>query len=93
MITLATRLAATPHVRFRRFEDEGVVVDQKRAEALVLNEVGTRLMEVADGSRTLQECAELLGDEFDADASLIERDVLRFAGELVEAGVAQVVEP
>ncbi|HEX9984602.1 MAG TPA: PqqD family protein [Thermoanaerobaculia bacterium] len=93
MITLATRLAATSHVRFRRFEDEGVVVNQKSAEALVLNEVGTRLLEVADGSRTLQECADLLGDEFDADASLIQRDVLRFAGELVDAGVAQVVEP
>ncbi|HEX7154593.1 MAG TPA: PqqD family protein [Thermoanaerobaculia bacterium] len=92
MITLSSRLAVAPHVRFRRFEDEGVVVNQKAAEALVLNEVGTRLVEVADGSRTLQQLADLLGDEFDADADTIARDVLRFAGELVDAGVAQLVD-
>ena len=91
-ITLATRLAVDPHVRFRRFEDEGVVINQKTAEAIVVSEVAARLLEIANGSRSLEECASILGEEFDADRETIERDLLRFAGELVETGIAGVVE-
>ncbi|HEV7922912.1 MAG TPA: PqqD family protein [Thermoanaerobaculia bacterium] len=87
-LTLATRLRLAPHVRFRRFEDEGVAVDQSSAEAVVFNDVAARILELADGSRTLAECAGLLGDEFEAEGQAIEQDVLRFAGELVEAGLA-----
>jgi hypothetical protein len=88
MIDLHTTLALDPRIRFRRFEEEGIVVNQKTAEALVISEVGTRLLEVADGTRTLQQCAAILSEEFDAPAEVIEQDLLRFARELVEAGVA-----
>ena len=91
-ITLATRLAVDPHVRFRRFEDEGVVINQKTAEAIVVSEVAARLLEMADGAKSLEECAALLGEEFEADRETIERDVVRFAGQLVETGIAEVVE-
>jgi hypothetical protein len=88
MIDLSTTLALDPRARFRRFDAEGIVVNQRTAEALVISEVGTRLLELVDGTRTLGECAALLGEEFDAPATTIEEDVLRFARELVEAGVA-----
>lgn len=87
-LTLATRLRLAPHVRFRRFENEGVAVDQSSAEAVVFNDVAARILELADGSRTLADCADVIGDEFEAEAEAIEQDVLRFAGELVEAGLA-----
>ena len=88
MIDLQTTLALDPRIRFRRFEEEGIVVNQKTAEALVISEVGTRLLEIADGERTLRQCAAILSEEFDAPAEVIEQDLLRFAQELVEAGVA-----
>jgi len=88
MINPTTTLALDPRVRFRRFEDEGIVINQKTAEALVISEVGTRLLEMADGTRTLAQCIALLGEEFDADSVVLEQDVVRFAGELVDAGVA-----
>lgn len=91
-LTLASRLVLDPHVRFRRFDEEGVLVNQKSAEALVVNEVGARLLEVADGRRTIAECAALLVEEFDAERAAIEQDLLAFAGALVDAGVA-VAEP
>lgn len=87
---LPSVLRLDPHIRFRRFEHEGIVVNQTTAEALVLNEVATRLLEMADGARTLEECTAALAAEFEADGETIERDVLRFARELVEAGVAVV---
>ncbi len=88
MITSSTRLALDPRIRFRRFEDEGIVINQKTAEALVISDVATRLLEMTDGARTLHDCATLLVTEFDAEVSVIERDVVRFASELVEAGIA-----
>lgn len=87
MIERTTTLSLDPRIRFRRFEHEGVVINQKTAEALVMSEVATRLLELLDGTRTLEECVTLLSEEFDAGPAEIEADVVRFATELVEAGV------
>ena len=88
MLDRNTTLSLDRRVRFRRFEDEGIVINQKTAEAVVISEVGTRLIELADGTRTLRECATLLSEEFDAAPDVIEQDVIRFAEQLVEAGIA-----
>jgi len=88
MIDRDTTLSLDRRVRFRRFEDEGILINQQTAEAVVISEVGTRLVELADGTRTLRECAALLSEEFDAAPDVIERDVIRFAEQLVDAGIA-----
>ena len=89
-ITLQSRIALDPRVRFRRFENDGIVIHQKTAEAIVVSDVATRLLEMADGARTLQECAAVIGSEFDAPAEVIERDLIAFASELAEAGIVAV---
>jgi hypothetical protein len=88
-LTPESRVTLDPHVRFRRFDEDGVVVDQKKSEALVINDVATRLLELADGERSLADCAALIAAEFDAEPATIEADVVRFATELVDAGVAK----
>lgn len=91
-LTMASRIVLSRHARYRRFDAEGVVVNQATAEALVVNEVGARLLEHADG-KTLGECAAAIAEEFDEAPAIVERDVLEFARELVRAGVADVVKP
>jgi hypothetical protein len=86
----ASRLSIDPHVRFRRFQTEGILIDQKRAEAIVVNEVAVRFYEISDGTRSIAECAQMLADEFDAAAGEIERDLLTFADQLVVQGLAQI---
>ena len=54
---------------------------------------GARLLELADGARTIGDCVTAIGTEYEADAATLERDLLRFAGELVDAGIATVIEP
>jgi hypothetical protein len=90
MIGPHSTLALDSRVRFRRFEHEGILVNQKTAEALVISEVATRLLEIADGKRTLHDCALLLTEEFDAPADTIEQDLVRFAQDLADAGVVAV---
>jgi hypothetical protein len=89
-LTLQSRLALDPRVRFRRFENDGIVIHQKTAEAIVVSDVATRLLEMTDGTRTLQECADAIGAEFDAPSDVIENDIIRFASELEDIGVVAV---
>ena len=90
-LTLQSRLALDRHARFRRFGDEGVIVQQSSAEAIVVNDTAARLVELSDGRRTLEECAGAIEAEFDAEPGTVTRDVLTFAEELVAAGVAAAV--
>jgi hypothetical protein len=90
LIDLASRLVLDRRARFRRFEEEGIIINQRTAEALVVSEVATRLLELTDGSRTLQDCAATLSDEFDAPAPVIGSDIVRFAQELADAGIVSV---
>ena len=51
-------------------------------EYFTLNEVGGRIWALADGSRSLQEIARLLVDEYDAPLEAIEADTLELLTEL-----------
>ena len=56
----------------------------------MVSEVATRLLELADGTRTLRECADAIQSEFDAPADVIERDLVQFARELADDGIVTV---
>jgi hypothetical protein len=89
-LSLHSRITLDSHARYRRFDDEGLIVQQTTAEAIVVNETAARLLELSDGQRTLADCAHILEVEFEAETAVIEHDVLLFAEELVTAGVASV---
>lgn len=74
-------------VRYRVVDREAVVVRQSELEVLTLNEVGTRVLELLDGNRTLKEVLDRLEGEFDVGRQTLERDVVVFLKSLVEAGV------
>lgn len=74
-------------VRFRRVEDEGVVLVQENNEILGVSAVGIRFLELVDGRTGLDGIVERLLEELDVERALLEGDVNRFAGELLAAGV------
>jgi len=57
----------------------------------VLNEIGGRVLELADGKVELSDVIELLEREYEADRELIASEVERFARELEEAGLVERV--
>lgn len=77
-------------VRFRRVESEAVVLRQNAAEVMVLNEVGARILDLADGVTPIAGWVEALFDEFEVERGILEEDVLGFASELAEAGVLEL---
>lgn len=76
-----------PKVCYRRIFDEGVVIHQQKAEALVLNEVGVSFLELCDGDRSVQQIIELMLQQYDTGVEVLTRDVHDFVQELSESGV------
>jgi hypothetical protein len=76
-------------VRFRVIDEEGVVVRQSAGEVLVLNDLATRILAMADGLSPVAHWIDALLGEFDVERPELERDVLAFAAELVEQGLLE----
>lgn len=91
MISDQTVLQRLSDVRFRAVEDETVVIRQEAAEALVLNEVGGRILELLDGKLALSEIVEVLSDEYEIDIETLRADVISHARKLVEIGLVAIV--
>lgn len=86
-------LRRSPDVRFRTVLDEGVVIKQDTAEVLVLNEVGARVLELLDGTRTVADVETTLASEFDAAPSDLGDDLAGYLQELLAAGLVERAAP
>lgn len=86
-------LKTAPDVRFRVVDREAVVVRQKSAEVLVMNEVAARLLALADGVRPVSHWLDVLAAEFAVDRATLENDVVGFANDLAAEGLLEVVKP
>ena len=78
-------------VRYRVIDDEGVVVRQGAGEVLVLNDLGTRILALADGATPVSGWIEVLLAEYEVERPQLERDVIAFAAELVEQGLLEAL--
>lgn len=85
------RLRRRPEVRWRRVGAEMVVLQQSRNEVLALDDLGARVVELADGERTLDEMIDRLLPDFEVDRATLAADVGRFVAELLAAGVLEAV--
>ncbi|MES1243150.1 MAG: PqqD family protein [Acidobacteriota bacterium] len=79
-------------VRFRVVDREAVVVRQRSAEVLVMNEVAARLLALADGVHPVSHWLDVLVGEFEVDRAALESDVMGFASELADEGLLEVVK-
>jgi hypothetical protein len=88
-IDIGSVLGRRADVRFRVIDAEGVVVRQSAGEVLVLNDIGTRILALADGVTPVAHWIDALLGEFEVARPVLERDVLAFAVELVEQGLLE----
>jgi hypothetical protein len=84
---------ARADVRFRRIEDEAVVLRQAAGEVLVLNGIGARVLELLAAGAGPDEAARRLAEEFEVDLAEAAADVRSFAAELGAAGVLEPAPP
>jgi hypothetical protein len=91
MLTLDSVLRRAADVRYRRVGDESVVLRQRAAEVLGLNEVGGRLFDLLDGETPVAGLLARLAEEFEVERAPLASDVLAFLSRLVEVGVVEEV--
>ncbi len=74
-----------PQAASRVVDGSAVIVLADAGEVNVYNSVGTRIWELADGSRTVQQIIDAVIAEFDVPAELASADVKEFLQSLVDA--------
>jgi pyrroloquinoline quinone biosynthesis protein D len=76
-----------PSVVSRLIDGEAVLVHPGQGKVRVLNPVGARLWELANGDRTAGDIVWIIASEYEVDPARAEADVLAFYSDLVDRGV------
>lgn len=80
-----------PRAASRLFEGEVVIVHPDTNMVRMLNPVGSRIWELADGTRTLREIAATLVEEFEVEATVAQQSVTDFVEELRSKDILTLV--
>ncbi len=73
-----------PQVAARILDGEAVIILGETSEVVVLNEVGSRIWDLADGRRSLADISRQVAAEFEAEPGQIEADIHRFVHSLIQ---------
>ena len=76
-----------PDTASRLVDEQALIVRLSDNMVTVLNSVGSRIWDLADGCRSFGAIAAQMGEEFDAAPEVLERDTLAFATELLQRGL------
>lgn len=89
-LSLDDRLAPAEQVIVRELSGESVILDLKSGSYFGLNGVGTRAWMLMAQGASLRDVNAALTDEYDAPATVIQQELLRFAGELCDHGLCHI---
>jgi hypothetical protein len=78
-------------VRFRVVDGEAVVLRQDAAEALVINEVGARILQLLDGHTPIGRVADRLVEEYEVGRDQAMGDLREFVADLSNVGIVEPV--
>ena len=77
----------SPHTASRIIDRQAVVVIPGKGQVNILNPVGSRIWELADGKKSLNELAMLISNEFEVEPEVAYLDTEEFVYELLEKGM------
>jgi len=89
-ISLASRVKINEEVLFQELQGEAVLLNLKSGVYLGLDSVGTRIWNLLQQHRVLQEVRDAMLQEYEVSADQCERDLLRLVGEMEQQGLAEV---
>ena len=94
MIALRTRFKPRAGIVKQEMSDSLLLFNMEDGQYYTLNDVGRRVWELCDGTRSLSDIAEDLSNEYDSPAATIRDDVLELVGDLADAALlVPVAEP
>ncbi|MCL4473118.1 MAG: PqqD family protein [Actinobacteria bacterium] len=92
MIQKERYLVKDHDVLFTSMGEDAVLLHAQRGDYYSLNKVGARLWVLTDGSKTIEELAGLITEEFDISKDQAEQDIVELAEQLEKEGLVKVVE-
>lgn len=72
-----------PHTASRLVDGEAVIVLPEQGKVKVLNAVGSRIWELADGTRPVRDIADLIQQEYEVDHDQVREEVVAFVEQMV----------
>ena len=84
---------ASPAVAARQFGEEIVAVDPRANMVRMFNATGSRIWQLLDGSRSVQEIAQILAAEYAISPQQAAESVERFLAQLAEKGLVEWQKP
>ena len=88
-VTTASCYSLSPHIRYREVGGEGIILDQRAAEMIVVNALGEQILKLLKGKPTFKEIIGLLHEEYDVDADILATDVSEYLHQLLSAGIIE----
>jgi len=85
----AVRTEATA---FRIIDNEAVILNLNTGVYYSLNEVGSRIWKLCDGSHMVKDIARAISKELEAQERKVEKDVLELLGDLLREGLVGIYE-
>jgi hypothetical protein len=85
-------LCRTSNHRYRRFDDEGILVLLERGEVVAVNGMGAWLLELWGEASSIEHAAERVASSYAVEREVALRDVTEFADEMVALGVLEARE-
>lgn len=79
-----------PATASRVFSGEAVVITPSQNTVRMLNEAGSRIWELADGQRTVDEIVDVLVAEYEVTEDAAHQSVARFVDELLSNELLQL---
>lgn len=80
--------AKAPHTASRLIAGEAVILSLDTKVLRGLNPVGSRVWDLIDGTRTVDDIVDVIVAEFDVTRAVAAADVEAFVGQLVDRGLA-----
>lgn len=87
----STRIEIADHVLLRPVEDTGVMLDLETERYIGLDETALRMIQTAAESPNLADTVTELSALYDADAALIEKDLVALVADLDGRGLIKLV--
>ena len=73
----------------RIYDQEGVLVNTRKAQIKVINEVGAYIWSMVDGIRSVQDIARAVSTQYDVELDQAEQDTLEFVRDLSQKGLIE----
>lgn len=89
-MNLAQQLSISPDAISQEVSGETVVLDLKSENYLGLDELGTRIWQLAESTGTLQEIYDRMLAEYEVDEDQLEEDMGKLFEQLVDMGLVQL---